>query len=91
MYFLDIDIIQPDTAGEAVLSEFEQVGGGEQTGVILCVFGCEYSTEGKSLTRMGVVGDCDAVGRAVIYHRMYARNLVAAQAFDGKQRRIYVV
>ena len=68
MYFLDIDIIQPDTAGEAVLSEFEQVGGGEQTGVILCVFGCEDSTKGKSLTRMGVVGDCDAVGRAVIYH-----------------------
>ena len=52
--------------------------------MLLCIFGCKHRTQGESLTRVGVVCDVDAVGFAIVYYRVDARNLVAAYALDGK-------
>jgi hypothetical protein len=47
------------------------------------IFSSEYSSQGKSLAAMGVVGDAYAVGLSIITNSMNTRNFVMTNTFDN--------
>ena len=53
--------------------ELEQILCGEQSLVLLGVFGSEHRTECESLARVGIVGDCYRIGIRVVADGVDAR------------------